>query len=392
MVKYGAARPLPQCNGDLAQSCRRLGIDSCLAYDHSPKLCKSGILPYKHKSTCALSRDYLHLCRNIHSGRRPCAGTFMETRPLQVGPLSGLRIPKWTHRFLQASTDFGLASAAALAKRESWTVVQVATPIIVGVMVAACAAAVFIWYRRRNRDSARSPQAPRALRSAPSLGLVDARLRPPRRLFGLLPGKAVRPKQSGRDPAWAIDPLDDTILLHSQSSSYATTSSAPSSLGTTPLRPLRRDDLYSSRQSSSRHLHNPSSTSLLSIPRVDVPVPSFLERFVKYKDGLRKSPSYKAAHVRAKPPDTQFKIDVSDPPTRKPTLEDPSSIAVALNVQDSSMPSTSTSSAMGQVQPPPGLATPEPATGPSPGEDERSVLLISRAPGVDFTIEDSEIG
>lgn len=266
-----------------------------------------------------------------------------------------------------------------------WTTMEIATPIMVGFFVAAIAATVFVYYRHRLRHP------PSIHRPAPvTVSCWDRfRLRMPGWVFGVLPGThAVRPGNTHKPSTWSIDDADN-IPLHAPQASSSTSSSGSgpgsgsgslsrSGFASVPqfepgggppdeFHPQFDDDdaeaepAHRAVYGAPLHAHERNYSSASLLPHVDISFPRAAAVFGRFTDGARigKSPGYRAGPVLQCVPHDGFKIDGVDSPTR-PHAE------YAREAQ------------------PPGT--------PPRGTDERSVLLISRVPGQDFVIEESEIG
>ena len=127
-----------------------------------------------------------------------------------------------------------------------------------------------------------------------------------------------RLRTSRKESSWEID--DDSHLLvgrsetpyHSRSRSQSQSQyNDPYSYSYSP-----EDRAHSRTSFAGTHARAGSSLSMLSnIEFPDVRVPTFVERFIKFKDGLRKSSTYKAKYVSPVSPDPQFRIDDSAVPT-----------------------------------------------------------------------------
>ena len=121
-----------------------------------------------------------------------------------------------------------------------------------------------------------------------------------------------RLRTSRKESSWEID--DDSHLLvgrsdtpyHSRSRSQSQSQyNDPYSYSYSP-----EDRAHSRTSFAGTHARAGSSLSMLSnIEFPDVRVPTFVERFIKFKDGIRKSASYKAKHVSPVSPDQGFRID-----------------------------------------------------------------------------------
>ncbi|KAH9949068.1 hypothetical protein B0H21DRAFT_166954 [Amylocystis lapponica] len=366
---YRAAAPSVRCRGAACGGLHWLGdCDRCLEGELAPRssatisrveipvdllhlsqrACESSV--YSHYDDCAPCQGRHLPPPRTWRARRPCPSTKPDASSIPSFMLAGLRLA--FSDWLGGSSAFAAPSPRA---DTQWSLVQVVTPIVVGLTVALLALALFLWYRRRRR-----PRDP-----VPHRRWVDAQLHAPRRFFGLLPStRSVRPAPR-RPSNWSIDDDEGGTYLHA----HAGPSSATASL----------------RSMDSAHSHTRTGSSASLLPRVTFALAPLLGVLSRSKDGMRKSPEYKAATVRAKRPDTRFKIDESQPPTRAGTLEGP--LADAPRAE------------LGTAQ---GVAS-DPAGGGPPlvqaqnlharqgsDDDECSVLLISRVPGENFALESVE--
>jgi len=318
-------------------------------------------------------------------------------RPWARYPLT--RLIKWPITPIRALLRVRMTVQASGANgTQSWTAVQIATPIAVGVVVAALAMTFFLWYRRRDVIHHTSQRTQRQTGNSTSYSpWTRARLNAPRLFFGFLPGvQTVHSRSLREDPSWEIDDIPWHDAQPSLSSAGSSAALEPGG-GTPDFHPLIEDDddnddgYFPQRPAHSR---DKSSTALLpgTPPRLEAPVPtvqpaktpSMFGRLFRFKDGLRKSPSYRSGHVHPKVPDTRFKIDATDSPANASTFKDPHIPCSHTTPPrpDSNtlagLPSSSVAS----------ISRQRPAPETSPNElDECSVLLISRRPGEDFALE-----
>ena len=170
--------------------------------------------------------------------------------------------------------------------------------------MAVLAGLLFWWYRRQRW---------RRQRNARIQPLSEGFLSYPRRWVDELWVKthSTRLKPSPKDASWEID---DDEWLHRHSAFYDPYS-----------QPKDRDrDKEMHEMGDVRPSHNREASSSTLLPHIEFPtvhrVPTFLERFIKFKDGLRKSATYKAKYVSTVSPDHTFRIDGSaadSPITRK---------------------------------------------------------------------------
>ena len=183
-------------------------------------------------------------------------------------------------------------------------------PIAVAVGVALLVFLGFWWKLRRQRK--RYLPRPRSQSaSADGASLFTDPLRWFRELK--LSMSSHRLRTSRKESSWEID--DDSHLLvgrsdtpyHSRSRSQSQ-SQYHDPYSNSYYSPEER--AHSRTSFAGTHARAGSSLSMLSnIEFPDVRVPTFVERFIKFKDGIRKSASYKAKHVSPVSPDQGFRID-----------------------------------------------------------------------------------
>ncbi|KAI0820048.1 hypothetical protein BC628DRAFT_1399251 [Trametes gibbosa] len=302
-------------------------------------------------------------------------------------------IPQWAYLPLTTENDFNIAAAVldangtgATRSSRSNVATQVAVPIAAGVGVALIATLIFWLYWRRHT---RNPR----MKSLPLIpGSQRAVWRPWRYLQTLWSrARSRRLHQSKKDSGWAIEAEEDTeakLLTHSRVHSRASYLD-PYSTNEVPLveEPLELEEMDVPHTSA--HLQETSSSSLL--PHLEFPsirVPTIFERLIKSKDGVRKSPAYKAKYVSPVSPDAQFLIDGSAGPTH---------IQSELADAQSPPPSSGRHSGQGTGARGDGVSGGSPQTQPivtEPSDFEpqsegvgSSVLLISRT-GEDFSLDD----
>ena len=115
-----------------------------------------------------------------------------------------------------------------------------------------------------------------------------------------------RLRTSRKESSWEID--DDSHLLVGRSDTPY--HSRSQSQYNDPYSYSPEERAHSRTSFAGTHARAGSSLSMLSnIEFPDVRVPTFVERFIKFKDGIRKSASYKAKHVSPVSPDQGFRID-----------------------------------------------------------------------------------
>ena len=299
---------------------------------------------------------------------------------------------------------------------ESWTAVQIATPIAAALTVAALAAVLFCCYRRRGTTrtssgpSARMSRYPKGPSSASS-GSSRSRLNA---VYGFLPGsRSVRSNEAMRDPSWQIDDGDeeDVWLRASghahQPSASSSKSTAPTSVSTPSyFQPqIEEDDEetedhgYFPVPTHGRSASAASDSALLLQPERKSHHPKSLwDRIVRYTDGLRKSPSYRSGRVRPlrkveRAPlnlDSNSPVEMLSPPS-KSTLggSGASSFGGALGPMTASTSTLPSVPAKTHTVAQDAKDAAEDALARAVEPDEQSVLLISRVPGQDFAIDDT---
>lgn len=197
-----------------------------------------------------------------------------------------------------------LSVAPSRPAAKGWSPIQIALPVIVGVVVLTIAGVLFYFYRRRKNAGTPNPKHRR------KKAWQNANLQGPRRFFGLIPDVlTVRPRKT-RDAQWEIDDnvrgLPDDISPSSQ---------APLTNGQHGRAPSRQD-------TASMHSRATSVTSLLSTPsytssgsRSQGFFSSIAHKFSsmslskKYQSGTTKGPDYKRVQVLSSNPDRRFRLD-----------------------------------------------------------------------------------
>lgn len=182
--------------------------------------------------------------------------------------------------------------------------VQVGVPIAAGVGVAIIVTTVF-WFYWRRKTARHNPR----MKTLPLIpGAQSTFWRPWRWFYTFWPwARSARLRPSKKNSNWAIDVDEDEEWLgHARPHSSASYVDPYKARAQSP-EPLQMDVPH-----TSAHIQETSSSSLL--PHLDFPdvrVPTFIERFIKSKDGVRKSPAYKSKYVSPVSPDPQFRIDGS---------------------------------------------------------------------------------
>ena len=170
-------------------------------------------------------------------------------------------------------------------------------PIAVGVGVAILAGVLFWWYRRYKWGRQRNAR----MKTLPLLPGESVLAYPGRWLSQTwLSMRSHRLRPLRKDSDWEID--DDQRRLNR--ASYHDPYSTPGGWG---------GEHELGELHTSPHIRETSSTSLLSqieLPRIRR-WPTVVEHFIKFKDGIRKSASYKSKYVSPISPDHNFRIDGS---------------------------------------------------------------------------------
>ncbi|KAI0665890.1 hypothetical protein C8Q78DRAFT_480953 [Trametes maxima] len=248
-----------------------------------------------------------------------------QSRPVSPNvDIDNNTVPPWAYLPLSSNNDFNVSAAildsAGSSSNSSPSrknvATQIAVPIAAGVGVAIIAVLGFWLYRRRQHKQVRRNSRMKTLPSLP--GAQNTFWQPRHWFYAVWPlARSRRLRPSKKDSDWAIDvDMDDEDtkwLGHSRGPSAASFHDAYP-LVQSPLRaePEHEPDL----PHTSAHIPETSSSSLL--PHLDFPdvrVPTFMERFIRFKDGLRKSSGYQAKYVSPVSPDAQFRIDGSAGPT-----------------------------------------------------------------------------
>ncbi|KAM5536680.1 hypothetical protein V8D89_009607 [Ganoderma adspersum] len=284
-------------------------------------------------------------------------------------------VPNWAYQNLSSNGDFNLAAAIQITSPTGLSKsAQIGVPIAVGAGVALLAGLLFWWYRRRQW---------RRQRNARMTPLSDGWLSSPRQWADKLWLRAhsTRLKAAKKEPSWEID--DEQQLNWRYHDPY----SPPSH---------RQMHELGARPSHNREASSSTLLSHLEFPTVHR-VPTFLERFIKFKDGIRKSATYKAKYVSAVSPDHTFRIDTDSPITKKFTdhpLDAASSHSKVTSDPQSSFQPHRVSTVQEEDEDTPGGAPvivdrSDLNLGPPryPAEFPSEVLVISRD-GEDFALDD----
>ncbi|KAI0355772.1 hypothetical protein OH77DRAFT_1424724 [Trametes cingulata] len=386
--------------------------EACQANPTSIAQCTCNTVMYSVWAACALCANDASPDWNEWADSEDCG-----SNPLSFPPnvhIAGGTIPQWAYLPLTDNKQFDLGAAilasggspSAPSTSRADVAAQIAVPIATGVGVALIATFSFWLYWRHRWRRHRDPRN----KTLPLLpGAQSAVWRPWRWFSSLwLATRSRRLRPSRKDSDWAID--EDTQWLgqgHGRGPSNASNHyhdpfmhSPPGglSMGIGIADGGERDGeaLEMDVPHTSAHLKETSSSSLL--PRLmELPdrVPTFMERFIKFKDGLRKSASYKAKYVSPVSPGPLFRIDGSAgatpvknefaiaplAPNRDPR---PSPLAADTGV----VAAAATVSGSSRIQPAEQALTEDEGVVRHQGSTEGSVLLISKD-GRDFTIDDT---
>ncbi|RDX42212.1 hypothetical protein OH76DRAFT_138063 [Lentinus brumalis] len=127
---------------------------------------------------------------------------------------------------------------------------------------------------------------------------------------------------------------------------------------------------------------------LSNIEFPDIRVPTFMERFIKFKDGIRKSASYRSKHVSPISPDQGFRIDGEAP---SPVVQKFHTVADFRRPPNATVPSFSEERRQAAANRPNGLEVIMEGSDHDSQQDcgPDDVLIISRDGGDNFTINDT---
>ncbi|KAI0369640.1 hypothetical protein BV20DRAFT_967601 [Pilatotrama ljubarskyi] len=407
---------LDKLNNDSGQTPCSVGKQmrqACQANPSSINECTCNTVMYSVWAACAMCSGDAPPDWNDWADDRDC-----DSKPLKFPPniqIANGTIPQWAYLPLTEENQFDLGAAILSASgptssagtSKATVAAQVAVPIAAGVGVALIATFSF-WLYWRHRWRRHGDPRNKTLPLVP--GAQSAVWRPWRWFYALWPaGRSRRLRPLRKDSDWAID--DDTQWLgqgrgHGRGPSNMSNhyhdpfmQSPPGGIGMADGGERDGEALEMDVPYTSAHLKETSSTSLL--PRMvdlpDVRVPTFMERFFNFKDGLRKSASYKAKYVSPVSPGPQFRIDGSAGPT--PVAKDfsiaplnptarPSPLALSAGVGAGAGAGSASAPGSSRTHPTEQVVTERSDFVPHHGSSECSVLLISRD-GEDFTIDDT---
>ncbi|KAH9915020.1 uncharacterized protein BXZ73DRAFT_106331 [Epithele typhae] len=301
-------------------------------------------------------------------------------------------VPDWAYQNLSSSSDFNLAAALAQSPPNQGLSKGAEVAVIISVAMGALllSSLGFWWYWRRKWARQRNSRQ----KTLPLLPGQNSPFHPAKwlRWVGLFRGSQ-RLRPTKKNSEWEIDDDDDddddgTELL-SQSSGKRNSYHSPYSA----LSPQRAYG-HNVSPSTSGHVQSPSGSSLLSrLPSVRLP--SFLERFSKFKDGVPKSTSYKSKYVSPSSADVNFQIDGPIPESgellgRKGTTRTVADFRPRLS---GSLPGDNNAHRLSRPVTDPGAARPDHMDEgfvlvPEPAPVPESVLIISKD-GRDFSLDDT---
>ncbi|KIP06120.1 hypothetical protein PHLGIDRAFT_470504 [Phlebiopsis gigantea 11061_1 CR5-6] len=205
---------------------------------------------------------------------------------------SDIELPKWAHQNL-VNGRFDVTAAVQQAK--GWSAIQIALPIIVGVVVALIAGILFLWYRARQRggfkDRRRSPKR-----------WESANLHGPRRFFGLIPQRVTVKEGSSREPRWEIDGQTGANAVLDYDDEPPKMDDGRNSRASGHSRTTSSSALIQSNAS----LHSSQSKSLFNTIASKI---STMSLGRKYQNGATKGSDYKRVQVVPRNPTDRFKID-----------------------------------------------------------------------------------
>ncbi|KAI0330972.1 hypothetical protein GY45DRAFT_1345590 [Cubamyces sp. BRFM 1775] len=305
----------------------KLGQSPCVVQANLESTCRSNSHDTAQCTCNTVMYNIAAACTVCYAGAIPSWSNWADENDCDSNPLQfpaqvsnqTQMIPNWAYLQLSDSKDFDLGAALAasdssssnLATNHAAVAAQVAVPIAAGVGVALLAIIAFWVYSRRKWRRHLNPRD----KSLPLIpGASSNFWRPWRWVYAIVPSSAGsrRLRPSKKDSDWAIDgdEEDTKYLTHSRGPS-STSYIDPFTLVQSPMH-NEPEAFELDVPHTSPHIKETSSSALL--PHLDFPdvrVPTFMERFIKFKDGLRKSSTYKAKYVSPVSPDPQFRIDDS---------------------------------------------------------------------------------
>lgn len=275
------------------------------------------------------------------------------------------------------------AHSRTAAESDKWSTIQIITPIIVGLGVAALAAVLFFLYRRRRRTGSFFGKG------STQKAWESAHLHGPRRFFGLIPDRfAVQPR-ARKETAWEIDSNDAAQVLY-----------APADVGARGSPTSFQEGHQRVESRASGHSRTESTTSLITSGSQHSSK-SFLTNIAAkfhfssgraYQTGTTKGPDYRRVQVIQENPGRRFKIDGSEtpalnnvfsfPPPPEPTRHD--SLPSVIDIR---RPTTAEGSQRrGQYRfdsfPPPRRFT---------GDDDGTRTELTDGPRSDFTLGTTDL-
>ncbi|KAL1941994.1 hypothetical protein VTO73DRAFT_6524 [Trametes versicolor] len=392
-----AAEDSPECKDGLDKLKNKSGQSPCTVYKQVMKACdanssnvgqcKCNTITYNVWAACAACAgdappDWANYADNQSCGSDP-------EQPSSSMDVAHGTIPQWAYLPLTPGNEFNMTAAILTANDATDNLtasstgssrpnvaVQVGVPIAAGVGVAIIVTTVF-WLYWRRKTARHNPR----MKTLPLIpGAQSTFWRPWRWFYTFWPwARSARLRPSKKNSNWAIDVDEDEEWL-----GHARAHSSASYVDPYKMQPLSPEPLEMDVPHTSAHIQETSSSSLL--PHLDFPdvrVPTFIERFIKSKDGVRKSPAYKSKYVSPISPDPQFRIDGPTPTANTFPASKPQRSSYTRS-------NHSGASASATAQPPrtqPVVAERSDFQPESEGVGS-SVLIISRD-GNDFSFDDS---
>ncbi|KAI0630077.1 hypothetical protein C8Q77DRAFT_238589 [Trametes polyzona] len=378
-------------------------MQACSADPSGMSQCKCNTVTYNVHAACAACSGDGPPSWAQWADDQDCASNPLQF-PADVD-IGHRLIPEWAYQPLTKDNEFNMSAAVLQASglngnslsagsedtdsNRRNVAAQVAVPIAAGVGVAIVATTIcWLYWRRKYRH-----HDPRTKTLPLIPGAKSTFWRPWLWFYTLWPGaRSRRLRPLKKDSDWAIDEdvEGDTEWLGSKHSRARSAASYvdPYNLVQSPTggAPLELEDL----PHTSAHIQETSSSLLLPLRHIDFPdvrVPTIFERFIKSKDGVRKSPAYKSKYVSEVSPDPQFRIDDSAGPT--PVAKDFAAESSVGSSFGRSVGANKSQTALGRSE---GEVTErsdfEPQQQQQVYGSGSSVLLISRD-GRDFTIDDT---
>ncbi|KAI0338208.1 hypothetical protein BDW22DRAFT_799321 [Trametopsis cervina] len=225
--------------------------------------------------------------------------------PTPAYSITGL--PPWATQALTVDGQFDVDGALATSTGGSggWSPIQIALPIIVGLIVAVVGTVLFLLYRRRKqRETGRYSDRYGQAKDKP---WRRANLQGPRRMFGLFPDRLKVKHKSTRESAWAIDGMPMGDFGEKTSSPRNDISDFPSDM--LPPRAPPASRRHSRTESESSLISGSSRKSSQSFLSQIASKFSNLSLSRAYQSGTTKGRDYKRVRVVHQPPDSRFDVD-----------------------------------------------------------------------------------